>query len=895
MASFASPDGTMTRPVTVFDAVSKHDTVGIVEHYLKNARHTIQSSLALKKRWCGHRQEDMEVRSEQKLDEYFQHIADESARWSLQAQYNSSFQSVASGTVPPQHRQQTQSGPRHQEDEASLHSALAEIDALLDSTQSTASFDGKVSPVGTSRFAGGECRRSLDGGDRVVWQSVNVLSNSRPPANFVVFNRNGDIDTEDGGDEYDDERELRRNDSMNPPIFDGQVANATPPPLGPTGIRPSAGSGTLLHLSCAVDCSFGLAVALALGADARSPHTAFRRLMMHEAACCGSSKCLQLLLELGEDSAYEMYGRDQLTNVPRRNTHTRKPDVIPCEESKQPPSVPFFPFEDGEHGLRHRHQHLSMTPKSQSTSGCGIYEGAKAYVPRGKKFSSWLELLREFLFLARQVERGLLSEFDAARLVLSHDTMSDATKDIIAQSCSFLVKDAKMAGNPYHCAWFADGHGNTPLHWAAFKNEQECVALLLKYHADPNARARPSGWTPLHDAAYSNSSESLAHLLNAGADVDIRANSGATPLCFAAQEDSDEAARLLLERGADMSKRCSMGPMNGQQGANQNGTAATPGQADGGVGAGRPANNQGGNAQNGGGAVGGGGAGHHGRFSGYSALHYCAHYNAHRAAKVLLLHRTAKIAMEMPDVTGRLPIHVAVARGSSDVLRELLHAGARVDMPFSPPTTPKKRRPRSTTRPSSPPTPERVHSLVRQAPRAQTPPRTPIEVVNLSGSDSGVSTTPVSSPVLRSMIPSRPITSSKPWNCLTQRSINECRDLIAQSEQSWTPDRHSLFTPEDRAAVLELLRVGKRLEQNGTGIFLDLWPTVLSFCGRGWFVIEPRVVVVANRQDEVETVMLVSPSSPPSLGRISDGFRRPARRRIEMEDMDAEMEDASSS
>ena len=34
---------------------------------------------------------------------------------------------------------------------------------------------------------------------------------------------------------------------------------------------------------------------------------------------------------------------------------------------------------------------------------------------------------------------------------------------------------------------------------------------------------------------------------------------------------------------------------------------------------------------------------------------------------------------------------------------------------------------------------------------------------------------------------------------------------------------------------MEVLRVGKRLEQQGTSIFIDFWPLVLSFCGRGWF------------------------------------------------------------
>merc|ERR1711935_819856 len=79
--------------------------------------------------------------------------------------------------------------------------------------------------------------------------------------------------------------------------------------------------------------------------------------------------------------------------------------------------------------------------------------------------------------------------------------------------------------------------------------------------------------------------------------------------------------------------------------------------------------------------------------------------------------------------------------------------------------------------------------------------------------------TPISSPVLQSMIPAEPITSSKPWNCLSQRSIDECKILLRDAELNWTPERHAIFHPRDRLAVLELLRVGKRLEQMNTGIF----------------------------------------------------------------------------
>jgi hypothetical protein len=53
-----------------------------------------------------------------------------------------------------------------------------------------------------------------------------------------------------------------------------------------------------------------------------------------------------------------------------------------------------------------------------------------------------------------------------------------------------------------------------------------------------------------------------------------------------------------------------------------------------------------------------------------------------------------------------------------------------------------------------------------------------------------------------------------------------------------------LFTPADRRAVIELLRVGKRLEQTGAGIFVDLWPEVLSFCGRGWFEVGTTTTIM---------------------------------------------------
>jgi len=682
--------------------------------------------------------------------------------------------------------------------------------------------------------------------ERLLRDAAAVLSDTRPPPDFVVY-PDGTFSTE--GRRATDLSSA----TMRPPIFDGGVANATPPPLGGPGAGASGGAGTILHLACALDVPLVLAFLLAMGADARATHTAFRRLLIHESACNGSINCLTLLLELGQ----------------RHGDNDKVAAVAPSSRGGLEFDLPFLP--------RRIDRAEAIAPLQLYVKHSGLFgrklapaaAAAAEKVEDGKDFLSILRLFRESV---ANVRNGTMSELDAARKVMEHVTLTDPVQRSLSRSCGFLAETPIPRNFVRPHGGSSDGHGNTPLHWAAFKNEIECVSLLLKYKADPNARAHPSGWTPLHDAAYSNSKETIELLLNAGANVDARANSGATPLCFAAQEDASAAAALLLRRGADLATRCAGGPV----------------RDDGTVQPGGP----------------------HSRFSGYTPLHYCAHYNADKAAKVLLRHPTAKAAMEIPDLSERLPIHVAVARGSSDVLRELLHAGARVDTRSSMDST--------STSSSSPtaaaaaaaaasaatvsiassdggPRIGRRFNSIRQqlqqqqqnavaAALAVSAPSTPTNAnrrgpphperrtprsrsgsragggggggagagsSNASIASSTGSTTPVSSPVLRSMIPAQPVSSSKPWNCLTQRSIDECRQLISESERSWAPGRHSLFTPADRAAVVELLKVGKRLEMQGSGLRVkELWPHVLSFCGRGWFEVDGHEMDVDDDDDD---------------------------------------------
>jgi ankyrin repeat protein len=712
----------------------------------------------------------------------------------------------------PNHNGMSPLAAAHQEDDTSYYYLLQELALITneDGTHNHNHADAKQQamepPVCVSKES-----------ERLLWEASSLLSDSRPANDFLVYDRQGATTLAPPQQQQDYDQNIQNNNNNLPPIYDGSVANSTPPPLGGAAAGASGGAGTILHVACAMDLPLVLAFLLCMGADARASHTAFRRLMIHEAACNGSINCLRLLLEMGNKYANET-------------------------EKREAP-IPFFPDAFGDRGTT-----FSLT-ESASTSASASASSARSQLPmalssvkhyrrggasRGvKNHMDYLSLLRQFKNCYLSVQQGQVTELEAARNLLKNAWLLDTSRTSLIRSCAFKTESLmpRTFLRPHGCA---DGHGNTPLHWAAFKNEVECVSLLLKFDADADARAHPSGWTPLHDAAYSNSSDSIALLIYEGAQVDARANSGATPLCFAAQEDAADAAQLLLDRGADLSARCAGGPANRDDHISHlNPQPMAPNHP-------------------------------HSRFSGYTPLHYCAHYNAHSAAKILLKHSTARMAMETPDLSERLPIHVAVARGSSDVLRELLHAGARVDIR---PGFNNSSSPRSIIAASLPPqfltlAARLPDTPVRRPPSPERPPTPP----QLSSRTSPG--TPVSSPILRSMIPLQPITSSKPWNCLTQQAIDECRDLISKAEQSWSPLHHLLFTPQDRRAVMELLRVGKRLEQQGSGIFIDLWPLVLGFCGRGWF--EPEGSCSPMSIDD-EPTSSTSTSPSPSQGHYDQG------------------------
>ena len=99
-----------------------------------------------------------------------------------------------------------------------------------------------------------------------------------------------------------------------------------------------------------------------------------------------------------------------------------------------------------------------------------------------------------------------------------------------------------------------DGHGFTPLDWAARTGRTDVIRELVREGADPDLRDDgPNGWAPLHHAVHKGQLEAVRTLLATGAHVDAAAtrSNGITPLMLACAQGEPEIVDTLLAAGAD--------------------------------------------------------------------------------------------------------------------------------------------------------------------------------------------------------------------------------------------------------------------------------------------------------------------------------------------------------
>jgi ankyrin repeat protein len=141
---------------------------------------------------------------------------------------------------------------------------------------------------------------------------------------------------------------------------------------------------------------------------------------------------------------------------------------------------------------------------------------------------------------------GLLLAFAAGSAAAQAALVDAARNDDHATAVGLLAERA----DPNQ----AESDGTTPLHWAVHHDDADLVARLLEAGANV-AAANDYGATPMSEAAVAANPAVLGALLEAGADVDSPNADGQTALMVVARGGNTAAARTLLDAGADVNAR----------------------------------------------------------------------------------------------------------------------------------------------------------------------------------------------------------------------------------------------------------------------------------------------------------------------------------------------------
>ncbi len=97
-----------------------------------------------------------------------------------------------------------------------------------------------------------------------------------------------------------------------------------------------------------------------------------------------------------------------------------------------------------------------------------------------------------------------------------------------------------------------DIYGSTPLMWASSRGQEDVVALLLEYGADPNYLNSLLRTNPLIVAAQFGQGNVIRQLVEAGADIDASPIGDTQAIHIAVAHNQPESIHALAEMGADV-------------------------------------------------------------------------------------------------------------------------------------------------------------------------------------------------------------------------------------------------------------------------------------------------------------------------------------------------------
>jgi ankyrin repeat protein len=221
----------------------------------------------------------------------------------------------------------------------------------------------------------------------------------------------------------------------------------------------------------------------------------------------------------------------------------------------------------------------------------------------------------------------------------------------------------------------ADGtlpDGSTALHWAVYRGDVAEVQRLIREKADVSAANR-YGATPMSIAAEAGNAPIIRLLLKAGADADSPTAEGQTALMAVARTGNVEAAKLLLRAGANVNARERWGEQSAliwaaaqrqpemvrllaREGAALDARSAVREWPRKVTAEPREKNME------------------HG---GLAALHYAAREGCIPCAKELI---TAGADIDLPDGRGSTPLLLAILNAHFDAAKVLIESGANVQL-----------------------------------------------------------------------------------------------------------------------------------------------------------------------------------------------------------------------